>query len=545
MVNLKLKQISQANNLLLQVLKENKQHKATYFALGLVEFSRGQYEKSMNYLQSGMDIDSILDKSLEAQGFETMSEIYLMRGDKSKALEMANLDIKKNPSRSQAQELCTRLGGCDKSYKDTAKPDEELLFNCQLFLRQKEYVHAQAECKSAFEINPKNYKAALKAGEALWSLGQGLEAIDWINKAIKVNPRDIKAYLKKAEFLSQRYDFSEAERTLFQADYLSRSNYEVQRGYANLALKKKDYKGAMRLAERALKLYDADLESVIIYSSAARELTMATRVANQKEQEAKQKVSQEAYDYAVKALELDSTSVEAQINYAKVLATRQGVDSGADYLQELIRKYPTIYEYRLALAKIFMEETRFKQAADVVEKVLSLNENNKKAHMMMGSCLNQLGQVQNAVGEFLKASYLDPSDAEPIFEVAKVYLETSRLNEAKEQFERVIRLNPMFPRAHLFLGKTYLLNGNFNEAEKNAEIEKKMYPGLIDSYLLVGEIKYASKNYSDCAAEYARASNTGNQPVYVYVRAARCYRLAGQIDMAQGFLDIAAERESG
>jgi hypothetical protein len=33
--------------------------------------------------------------------------------------------------------------------------------------------------------------------------------------------------------------------------------------------------------------------------------------------------------------------------------------------------------------------------------------------------------------------------------------------------------------------------------------------------------------------------------VYIYVRAARCYRLSGQIDMAQGFLDIAAERESG
>lgn len=544
-INLKIKDISKSNNLFLQVLKENKKHKSAYFGLGILEFSRSQYDKAANYFNSGMDIETFMDRGLEAQGFEALSEIYLMRGDKSKALDIANLNLKKNPSRKLAQELCNRLGGCDKAHRNSAKPDEELVFNCQLFLRQKEYVHAQAECKSAFEINPKNATAALKASEALWSLGQGLEAIDWVNKSIKADPTNVKSYLKKAEYLSQRYDFSEAERTLMQADYLSKGNYEIQRGFAHLAFKKKDYNGAMKLSEKALKLYDADIESVILYSASARELAVATRVTNQKEQEKRQKISQDAYSFALKAIELDSTNVEAQINYAKVIAVRQGVDEGGDYLQELVARYPKIYEYRLALAEVYIEEERYKQAAEIVEKVLSLNETNKKAHSLAGKCYNQLGFIEKALGEYLKASYLDPSDAEPIFEVAKIYLETSRISEAKNQFERVIKLNQKFPRAHLFLGRTYLLNGNFIEAEKNAELEKKMYPGLIDSYLLVGEIKFASKNYSECAAEYAKASNAGDQPVYVYVRAARCYRLAGQVDMAQGFLDIAAERESG
>jgi tetratricopeptide (TPR) repeat protein len=256
-------------------------------------------------------------------------------------------------------------------------------------------------------------------------------------------------------------------------------------------------------------------------------------------------MAQDAYSFALKAIELDSTNVEAQINYAKVIATRQGVDEGGDYLKELIKKYPKIHEYRIALAEVYIEEERYKQASELLEKVLAMNENNKKAHMLVAKCYNQLGFSDKATGEYLKASYLDPSDAEPIFEVARIQLETSHLNEAKNQFERVIKLNSKFPRAHLFLGRTYLLNGNFIEAEKNAEAEKKLYPNLIDSYLLVGEIKFASKNYSECAAEYAKATNAGSQPVYIYVRAARCYRLSGQIDMAQGFLDIAAERESG
>lgn len=545
MVNLRNKEINKASSLFQQALRENKKHKASYFGLGILEFSRNQYDTALNLLNSGMNIESMIDKNLEAQGIETLSEIYLMRGDKSKALSLANLSLSKNPSRKTAQELCNRLGGCDRDHKNAEKPDEELLFNCQMFLRQKEYVHAQAECKAAFELNPKNSTAALKAGEALWSLGQGLEAIDWINRAIKTDPTSVRAYIKKAEFLAQRFDFSEAEKTLMQADYLSKGNFEIQRGFANLAFKKKDYNGAIKLAEKALKLYDADIESIILYSSSAREIAAVTKVTNQKEQEIRQKMAQDAYGFALKAIELDSTNVEAQINYAKVIATRQGVDEGGDYLNELIKKYPKIHEYRIALAEVYIEEERYKQASELLGKVLAMNENNKKARMLIAKCLNQLGFSEKAMGEYLKASYIDPSDAEPIFEVAKIYLETSRLNEAKNQFERVIKLNSRFPRAHLFLGRTYLLNGNFIEAEKNAEAEKKLYPNLIDSYLLVGEIKFASKSYSECAAEYAKATNAGSQPVYIYVRAARCYRLSGQIDMAQGFLDIAAERESG
>lgn len=545
MINLKLKEFSKASAFFVQALNENPKHKASLFALGILEFYRNQYDKALNYLKSGLENKSKIDKSLESNGLEALSEIYLIKGNKSKALEIANLNLQKNPSKKSAVELCHRLGGCDQSLSSHSKPDEELLFNCQSLLRQKDYLPAQAECKAAFELNNLNSTAALKASEALWNLGQGLEAIDWVNKAIKADPKNVKAYLKKSEFLIQRYDFNESEKTLFQADYLSKGNYEIQKGFAYLAFKKKDWQGTMKLAERALKIYDSDIESIILYSSAARELAKLTIVTNQKDQEKRIKFANEAFNYALKAVELDSTNVEAHVNYAKIISTRQGVDNGIDYLQELINKYPSIYDYRISLGEILMEEDRYKPAADIIDKVLALNESNKKAFMLGGRCYYQLGQIDKAIGYFLKASFLDPSDAEPIFEVARIYLETSRITEAKNQLERVINLNTKFPRAHLFLGRAHLMNGNFVEAEKNAEIEKKNYPGLIDSYLLVGEIKFASKNYSECASEYARATNVGAQPVYVYVRAARCYRLSGQIDMAQGFLDIAAERESG
>lgn len=546
MMNAKLDNANKAYQLFADALKINKRHKNSIFGLGILEASRGQPDKAISYINSGLSLDGIMDKNIESQGLEALVEIYLIKGEKKKAIELANINLAKNPSKKSAIYLCDRLGGCDKSVVKNSKPDEELFFSCQALFRQKEYLQSQAECKSAFELNTKNGGAALTAGESLWFLGQSIEAISWIEKAIKADPKNYKAYLKKAEFLADRFDFIEAEKVLAQADYVSgKSSYEVQRGFAYLAFKKRDFASTLKLAEKALKNYDADLESIILYSSAARNLALSFRVSSQKDQEQRQKLAQDAYTYALKAIELDSTSVQAQINYAKVIGTRQGFEIGSDYLIELIKLYPTLYEYRVALAEIYIEEERYKQAIEELQRVLAINAKDKKALMAIAKSHFQVGDHDRAITAYLTSSNMDPSDPEPIFEVAKIYMEKGQIDQAQIQFERVLGLNSKYPKANFFIGRIMIIKGNYSEAEKYAEIEKKMYPQLIDPYLLIAEIKYVSKNYAECAGEYARATNFGSQPAAVYVKAARCYRLSGQLDMAQGFLDIAAEKESG
>ncbi len=545
-INAKMNESNKAYQLFQDVLKVNKRHKNSIFGVGILEASRGQQDRALAYLTNGLSLDGKMDKNIESLGIETLVEIYLIKGDKKKGLELANLNLSKNPSKKSAIHLCERMGGCDKSIVKNARPDEELFFSCQALYRQKEYLQSQAECKSAFELNNKNGSAALIAGESLWYLGQSLEAIAWIEKATKADPKNIKAYIKKAEFLSDRFDFLEAEKVLMQADYASgRSNYEVQRGFAHLAFKKRDFRSTLKLAEKALKNYDADIESVILYSSAARNIALSYKVTNQKDQEERQKLAQDAYTYALKAIELDSTNIEAQINYAKVIATRQGIDVGGDYLIEMIKLYPSLVEFRIALAEIYMEEERYKQAIEELQKVLSFNSKNKAALMALGKSYAQSGVYEKGITAFLTASNQDPSDPEPIFEVAKIYMDQGKIDNAQTQYERVLALNKKYPKANFYIGRVMIQKGNYSEAEKYAEIEKKMYPQLIDPYLLIAEIKFISKNYTECAAEYARATNFGNQPAAVYVKAARCYRLSGQLDMAQGFIDIASEKESG
>lgn len=545
-IGIKTNDLNKASGYFMEALKLNKTHKSSILGLGLVEYARKQMDKAQSILTTGIQINSIVDKNLESQGLEALVEIYLGKGEKSKALDYANTNLLKNPNKKSAIQLCERLGGCDKNVIKNAKPDEDLLFNCQYLLRRKEFLQAQAECKAAYDMNKNNSKAALLAGEALLDLGQSNESLVWLERAIKADPKNIQAYLKKADILSSRYDFTEAEKSLLIADKItSKANYEVQREFGQMAFKKNDFQTAIRLAEKALKIYDADLDSIILLSKASRSLGMSITVSGQKEQDERSKLLQTAYSNAVKAVELDSTNIQAQINYAKIQASLQGIDIGVDYMLELIQLFPSIIDYRIALADLYIGEERFAQAIDELKKVLVFSDKNKKAMMAIAKSYGAVGQYQVATTFYLKASSLDPSDTEPIFEVAKILLEQGKPDEAKRQFERVLSINKRHPKANYFLGKTMMLMGNYSEAEKYAEIEKKMYPGLKDPYLLVAEIKYMTKNYSECASEYSLAINSSPQPANVYVKAAKCFRLSGQTELAQGFLDLAAEKESG
>ena len=53
------------------------------------------------------------------------------------------------------------------------------------------------------------------------------------------------------------------------------------------------------------------------------------------------------------------------------------------------------------------------------------------------------------------------------------------------------------------------------------------------------------KQYSLCAEEYQRAIKLRPQGASIYVKVARCYRLAGNVDVAMSMLNHAATQESG
>ncbi len=146
--------------------------------------------------------------------------------------------------------------------------NNELLYLGDQYVRQGDFLAAQAEFKAAFEIDPKNGTAAMKAAKSLWQLNQSFEAIEWLNKAIKAEPKLISAYVLQADYMSQRFDFFGAMQALTNATRIAPGNYEVLRGLALMEFRKNNMMGAVNYAMRAAKVYDGDIDTFILLSKA-------------------------------------------------------------------------------------------------------------------------------------------------------------------------------------------------------------------------------------------------------------------------------------
>jgi tetratricopeptide (TPR) repeat protein len=534
-----------AASTLQQVLKRNPNHREGKFILGVVEY-RGfkNTEAAFTLLSSAYNSNGKVPPLVESQGLFALAEIYANRNEKGKALSIAQKAYMFNSSNSELRQLVVRLGGSDKVINNKEQ-NNELLFIGDQYIRQGDFLAAQAEFKAAFELDPRNGTAAMKAAKCLWQLNQSYEAIEWLTKAIKAEPNSISAYVLKADYLSQRFDFGGATIALANATRISPNNYEVLRGLAWLEFRKNNMLGALNYGSRAAKIYDGDIETFILLSKANSLLSQSIVPLNKKEIERKENAAKDSIRYATKAVELDMTNPEAQINYAKTIAIANGVDSGISYLNELIKRYSYTLDYQLALAEIYKTEDRWTQSNGIYEKVTEMDSKNKRAWLGLGESKKALGLNDKALKAFLQAAVLDPTDGEALFQAGRLYLETSRYEESIQQLKRVQRLSPFYPRTNYYIGRASFASGDFNAAMEAASAEKKMNPNIADSYILAAEVHASRRQFQECASEYSLALKLRAQVAEIYVKAAQCYRQSGSLDVAEDMLSLAAARESG
>lgn len=529
-----------------QALALNPNHKMSRIGMAFVQYyGFRQTENAHSSLTTALNAKGKIPRTVEAEAYLVLAEVQVDMGDKSGALSSAETAFQLNPNNENARQLVLRLGGSDRIKKDEQGQNNELIYLGDQYVRQGDCLSAQAEFKAAFELDPKNGTAAMKAAKCLWQLNQSYEAIEWLNKAMRAEPKMIAAYVLQADYLSQRFDFSSAANALTNAARIAPNNHEVLRGMALLEYRKNNMKAAINYGLRAMKAYDADIETYLILSKANLAMALGITSTMKKEIEIRDTAFRDAVRYATKALEFDATNSDAQITFAKMRASTEGVDSAADYLKELIKKYSFSHEYRVALAEIYKESERWNDSRAIYEQVVETDPRNKKAWLGLGESFRALGFNERSLKCFLQAAVLDPTDGEALFQAGKLYLEASRFDEAFQQFQRVKSINPHFPRSNYYAGKAAFLLGRKEEALRFAREEKRLNPNLADAYLLTAEILASQQAFGECAAEYSQALKMRASGAEIYVKAAQCYRQAGSIDIAETMLTLATERESG
>ncbi len=509
-----------------QVYNFNPKHKKSQLEYGIILYTQfRQAEEAERILAAALATQPKVDRQIESRALYVMAQIARNRDNLSAAKSYAQKAYEYNPGDKLIQQFLQEVGG-----KAKVNPtNNELVFLGDQYFRTGNCLAAQAEYKTAFELDPKNALAAVKAARCLWQISQAMSALTYLNKAIAADKNFVEAYTLLADYQSARFDFISATQTLNKVQRIAPNNHEVLRGFGLVEMRRNNPRDAIAYLQRAQKIFENDVETLILLAkanAANKDYTAAQRAA-------------------VRAIEIDGTNVEAQIIYAQVLAQFQGVNTGAVYLKDLIAKFAYTIQFREALATLYVDSERYLEAQKIYNQLLDVNPKNKKALLGSGQCLQGQNLFEPALRAFLAAGVIDPSDAEPLFRAGLLYLEAGKYVDGIKQFKRAVLINPNYPKLNYYIGKAALLSGDSQTALSSAMEERKINPNIADSYILAAEVYDLNKDFTKCAQEYQQATKLRPQGADLFVKMARCYRQSGSPDVAESMLNIAASKESG
>lgn len=519
-------------------LKANPNHKPALIEYGIMNYMQfRQTDKALNYITGAINSRGITTRQLEARARYTLARIYSERRDFSQALEEAQKAYTLNPSDNQVKSLVLELGGSVKV--KSSNMNNSLVFEGDQHAREGDCMVAQAMFKAAFEADPKNGLAAMKAAKCLKSLNRPLEGISWLKKAIRADPKLTTAYLLLADYYSERYDFRQAESVLNDASAKFPSQYEILRGYGLVAFRQNLLRASIGFLNRALRGYENDIETLVLLAKTHLQLG---RSLNDSES------LQKSLSYAARALELDRANVDAHVVYAQALAPFKGLDSAINYLSELKTQFSRNIEYPLAIAELYRISERYRQAVDHYRAVIDWRPETKDAHLGLAHCLYMNGDITAALKSYYDAAYYDPSDPEPFVRIANIYIESGKFAEAVGPLKKALDANEFKPMVRYYLGKAYLGLNEYKQALTWAKEEISHNPKIADGYILAAQIYAQLESFKDCAEQYQTAvglRDIKKHKAELYVSMARCQRQSGNLDGAQGSLDIAVTLESG
>ncbi|HEX7173900.1 MAG TPA: tetratricopeptide repeat protein [Pyrinomonadaceae bacterium] len=200
----------------------------------------------------------------------------------------------------------------------------------------------------------------------------------------------------------------------------------------------------------------------------------------------------------------------------------------------------------LSLASIhFYYEWNFTKAERSYQRAIVLNANSPDAHWRYGHFLAALERFEEAISEGRQALELDPLSLVTKFFMVRIYWFANRLDDALEQAQGMIEMEPSFPSAYVALGGVCLQKGLYEEAVKAYQQALTLH-GFVGSALSYLGAVYGIMGKRDEAhnvlSQLLEMRKTQHVTAY---RIACVYGGLGENDKAFEWLEKAVEEKNG
>jgi len=238
----------------------------------------------------------------------------------------------------------------------------------------------------------------------------------------------------------------------------------------------------------------------------------------------------------------DPNDPEPHLLAATLLEKSRPAEAEKEY-QKALTLAPGSPDALAALTNFYMRQRRFEEAEALLRKLVAVHPNDASPHMQLGRMLAIAGKTDDGIGELEAGLKLDPSDSQAQHDLADLYLETSKFQEAEELYSKLTASHPNDAAFHHGLGRALLHEKKYADAERELARAVQLRPDVGPAY---GDLAVAAAENKDYAfaikAVDMRAKFLPEIPMTYFLRATAYDNLHDVKNAAKyyhQFLDVA------
>jgi tetratricopeptide (TPR) repeat protein len=398
---------------------------------------------------------------------------------------------------------------------------ETLMMLGKLHLRRMKYAKALECYRNVTQLQPQNATAFAKLGYCLAALGCHRDALDAYECALQIRPDFTAVYAHFSMALERLGDTQSAaeymERALRSSVYLKDStaaaywHHQLGVMYCKLG----DWEGSVIQLRSAAEgnpnetvlcnlggalWHTGDKDGCVVAYKRATDIDSKSVEGHYGQGWAFYNLKRyaEAVAPLCRAIELNPKHADAQYHLGLVLLETGKLEEASRTLKQAAKLRPEHAETHYALGATFAAQNRFADALDSYLTVVRLRPDYAEAHFNIGVAYSELGQPEEeieayktalsfnemdittwgnlalaysgqhmysgALRAYGKLCELQPDNEMGFYGVASSLTYLERRDEAVQNFQEAIRIDPSFVAAHEYLGWTYAGMGRFSEA---------------------------------------------------------------------------------
>jgi len=147
-------------------------------------------------------------------------------------------------------------------------------------------------------------------------------------------------------------------------------------------------------------------------------------------------------DITLLVIELARDEAVDIIKQAKKLIDEHKYYEAIDYLERSLALYPNNRKLIYNLAKNYFRVNNFGKSSELIEQYLEMDKRNKYAYYVGGAAYYQMMNYEKAIQLLEKAQSLDPNFTNALFALGMAYKKVGMYQDALQIFERVANIDP-------------------------------------------------------------------------------------------------------